>query len=286
MPLGAGVPSGTWFGFDRSCACQGDGSETGPFLLNKKPTPKNRERKRSRGTRWVYSCVASARTASACRRSEAGTEQHPRSEAFREENDQKRIPWPKKPRSFGSSSPASIPKGAGGVLSVGLGRSRIFRRGPFVWLGFSPGVWKPPEGGKASGSASLPTTLIIRARGAGGCAGETTPLGKAGTRTLSAVVPSPCRRAHLRLCLEKLKGLVPLGPEAGRHTTLSLLTKAKLHIKVSLSSFGTAAGDAVDRAPSPSGGCRVRLPEQHHRGGGGMRRAFGTSGFPRSSSRR
>ncbi|KFU88135.1 Max dimerization protein 1, partial [Chaetura pelagica] len=39
------------------------------------------------------------------------------------------------------------------------------------------------------------------------------------------------RRAHLRLCLEKLKGLVGLGPAAGRHTTLSLLTKAKLHIK-------------------------------------------------------
>ncbi|KAM3830922.1 max dimerization protein 1 isoform 1-T1 [Vipera latastei] len=39
------------------------------------------------------------------------------------------------------------------------------------------------------------------------------------------------RRAHLRLCLEKLKGLVPLGPESNRHTTLSLLTKAKLHIK-------------------------------------------------------
>ena len=45
--------------------------------------------------------------------------------------------------------------------------------------------------------------------------------------------PSPHRRAHLRLCLEKLKGLVPLGPEASRHTTLSLLTRAKLHIKVS-----------------------------------------------------
>ncbi|KAM6040571.1 max dimerization protein 1 [Chlamydotis macqueenii] len=39
------------------------------------------------------------------------------------------------------------------------------------------------------------------------------------------------RRAHLRLCLEKLKGLIPLGGDAGRHTTLSLLTKAKLHIK-------------------------------------------------------
>nr|KAF6329108.1 MAX dimerization protein 1 [Pipistrellus kuhlii] len=42
---------------------------------------------------------------------------------------------------------------------------------------------------------------------------------------------SSSRRAHLRLCLEKLKGLVPLGPESNRHTTLSLLTKAKLHIK-------------------------------------------------------
>ncbi|KGL75701.1 Max dimerization protein 1, partial [Tinamus guttatus] len=40
------------------------------------------------------------------------------------------------------------------------------------------------------------------------------------------------RRAHLRLCLEKLKGLVPLGPESSRHTTLSLLKKAKLHIKL------------------------------------------------------
>ncbi|NXQ88875.1 MAD1 protein, partial [Nyctibius grandis] len=39
------------------------------------------------------------------------------------------------------------------------------------------------------------------------------------------------RRAQLRSCLEKLKGLVPLGPEAGKHTTLSLLTRAKLHIK-------------------------------------------------------
>lgn len=47
---------------------------------------------------------------------------------------------------------------------------------------------------------------------------------------------SPCllfRRAHLRLCLERLKSLVPLGPDANRHTTLSLLMKAKDHIKVS-----------------------------------------------------
>lgn len=39
------------------------------------------------------------------------------------------------------------------------------------------------------------------------------------------------RRAHLRLCLEKLKMLVPLGPETNKHTTLSLLMRAKLHIK-------------------------------------------------------
>ncbi|XP_042200500.1 max dimerization protein 1 isoform X2 [Callorhinchus milii] len=39
------------------------------------------------------------------------------------------------------------------------------------------------------------------------------------------------RRAHLRLCLERLKELVPLGPETAKHTTLSLLMRAKLHIK-------------------------------------------------------
>ncbi|KAH8019581.1 hypothetical protein HPB51_020280 [Rhipicephalus microplus] len=40
-------------------------------------------------------------------------------------------------------------------------------------------------------------------------------------------------RAHLRNCLEKLKEMVPLGPEANRHTTLGLLNKAKVFIKVS-----------------------------------------------------
>jgi len=39
------------------------------------------------------------------------------------------------------------------------------------------------------------------------------------------------RRAHLRNCLEKLKEMVPLGPESSRHTTLGLLTKAKSFIK-------------------------------------------------------
>ncbi|XP_075071817.1 max-interacting protein 1 isoform X2 [Mixophyes fleayi] len=39
------------------------------------------------------------------------------------------------------------------------------------------------------------------------------------------------RRAHLRLCLERLKDLIPLEPDSNRHTTLGLLNKAKLHIK-------------------------------------------------------
>lgn len=39
------------------------------------------------------------------------------------------------------------------------------------------------------------------------------------------------RRAHLRGCLEKLKEMVPLGPESNRHTTLGLLTRAKVFIK-------------------------------------------------------
>ncbi|XP_075904422.1 max-interacting protein 1, partial [Nelusetta ayraudi] len=38
-------------------------------------------------------------------------------------------------------------------------------------------------------------------------------------------------RAHLRLCLERLKVLIPLEPDCSRHTTLGLLNKAKAHIK-------------------------------------------------------
>ncbi|XP_030227438.1 max dimerization protein 1 [Gadus morhua] len=38
------------------------------------------------------------------------------------------------------------------------------------------------------------------------------------------------RRANLRQCLERLKSLVPLGADTSRHTTLSLLMKAKDHI--------------------------------------------------------
>uniref|UniRef100_A0A8D2PMS9 MAX dimerization protein 4 n=1 Tax=Zosterops lateralis melanops TaxID=1220523 RepID=A0A8D2PMS9_ZOSLA len=39
------------------------------------------------------------------------------------------------------------------------------------------------------------------------------------------------QRAKLRLYLEQLKQLVPLGPDSTRHTTLSLLKRAKMHIK-------------------------------------------------------
>ncbi|KAA0722304.1 Max dimerization protein 4 [Triplophysa tibetana] len=43
--------------------------------------------------------------------------------------------------------------------------------------------------------------------------------------------PHNNRRAKLRLYLEQLKQLVPLGPDSNRHTTLSLLKRAKMHIK-------------------------------------------------------
>jgi MAX dimerization protein len=39
------------------------------------------------------------------------------------------------------------------------------------------------------------------------------------------------RRAYLRNCLERLKDVVPLGHDTTRHTTLQLLTDAKLLIK-------------------------------------------------------
>ena len=48
----------------------------------------------------------------------------------------------------------------------------------------------------------------------------------------SLLLLRPLRRAHLRLCLERLKTLIPLGPDCSRHTTLGLLNKAKGHIKV------------------------------------------------------
>ncbi|XP_007901809.1 max-interacting protein 1 isoform X2 [Callorhinchus milii] len=56
---------------------------------------------------------------------------------------------------------------------------------------------------------------------------EHKPLNYTGRRSgLSAQL-----RAHLRLCLERLKELIPLESESTRHTTLGLLNKAKAHIK-------------------------------------------------------
>ncbi|KAF6131596.1 MAX dimerization protein 4 [Phyllostomus discolor] len=52
------------------------------------------------------------------------------------------------------------------------------------------------------------------------------------TKTAGLVRKAPNnRRAKLRLYLEQLKQLVPLGPDSTRHTTLSLLKRAKTHIK-------------------------------------------------------
>ncbi|XP_045902312.1 max dimerization protein 4 isoform X1 [Micropterus dolomieu] len=51
------------------------------------------------------------------------------------------------------------------------------------------------------------------------------------TRSLCRYKGLILRRAKLRLYLEQLKKLVPLGPDSTRHTTLSLLKRAKMHIK-------------------------------------------------------
>nr|CAD7457080.1 unnamed protein product [Timema tahoe] len=61
------------------------------------------------------------------------------------------------------------------------------------------------------------------------CRALVTPSNRAGVSHIHHL--GERRRAHLRNCLEKLKEMVPLGPEASRHTTLGLLTKAKRFIK-------------------------------------------------------
>lgn len=58
-----------------------------------------------------------------------------------------------------------------------------------------------------------------------------------------------CRRAQLRQCLEQLKQQVPLSSDSARHTTLNLLRRARLHIKV-----------RARRRPDPS---RTRLGRAH-----------------------
>ncbi|MEE6479785.1 hypothetical protein FKM82_012374 [Ascaphus truei] len=57
------------------------------------------------------------------------------------------------------------------------------------------------------------------------------------------------RRAQLRRCLEQLKQQVPASLDASRHTTLSLLHRARQHIKVSLGSWAVAKRPAPRRGP-------------------------------------
>jgi len=255
LPLGGGTraikpepaserrrSAGAWrFCLDRSCTCQGDGSETGRFLL------KIRKRTRSRGTRGVRSRVAAAQAASAA----AATRRHPCGEAFWEENDPKPIP---QRRGVWQPLGRTSPNGVGG----GVGRRRVFGRAPFARLRFSLGVRELPEGGQAAASARFGDYRCL--------AGVKFRLGR-GSLTAGRVARSLRRRAHLRRCLEKLKVLVPLGPDAGRHTTLSLLTEAKLHIQVSerggssaASEPPPAAGDARNRALSPSAASAAPWP--------------------------
>lgn len=47
-----------------------------------------------------------------------------------------------------------------------------------------------------------------------------------------------CRRAQLRECLEQLKKQVPLSSDSMRNTTLNLLRRAQLHIKVCAFALG------------------------------------------------
>lgn len=50
---------------------------------------------------------------------------------------------------------------------------------------------------------------------------------------MSLLSPALChRRAQLRQCLEQLKKQVPLSSDSVRNTTLNLLRRAQLHIKV------------------------------------------------------
>lgn len=68
------------------------------------------------------------------------------------------------------------------------------------------------------------------------------------------------RRANLRLCLERLKSLVPLGPDSNRHTTLSLLMRAKEHIK-RLEDSERKAQHAIDQLQRERRHLRRRLEQ-------------------------
>lgn len=71
------------------------------------------------------------------------------------------------------------------------------------------------------------------------------------------------RRAQLRQCLEQLKKQVPLSSDSVRNTTLNLLRRAQLHIKVGTRRAAAAAGRAWPRRPSELGSVALqKLQEQ------------------------
>ncbi|XP_068777028.1 max dimerization protein 1 [Struthio camelus] len=115
---------------------------------------------------------------------------------------------------------AAAARGGGGNIQMLLEAAEYLdRREREVEHGYASLL---PYGGGKDGEALRRRDKAKRSGGGGGKDG--------GSRSTHNEMEKN-RRAHLRLCLEKLKGLVPLGPESSRHTTLSLLKKAKLHIK-------------------------------------------------------
>lgn len=111
--------------------------------------------------------------------------------------------------------------------------------------GASGGPWVPGAGGAASWAGRGTQKRPWAGRSVQKSAGPPTPLSpepsvcsadlphRPSCLCLTRHVFGSFRRAKLRLYLEQLKQLVPLGPDSTRHTTLSLLKRAKMHIKVS-----------------------------------------------------
>ncbi|XP_072478152.1 max-interacting protein 1 isoform X2 [Notamacropus eugenii] len=83
---------------------------------------------------------------------------------------------------------------------------------------------KKCEHGYASSFPSLPSPRMQHSK-------PPRRLSRAQKHSSGSSTSTANRRAHLRLCLERLKVLIPLGPDCTRHTTLGLLNKAKAHIK-------------------------------------------------------
>ncbi|XP_044930699.1 max dimerization protein 4 isoform X1 [Mustela lutreola] len=114
-------------------------------------------------------------------------------------------------------------QGVGGVGEVGPPGARGGRRAE-------------PAGEGRAAAAAVPESAGVRGRADDGAEFPADPAG--GGRVPGAQGPRSShnelekhRRAKLRLYLEQLKQLVPLGPDSTRHTTLSLLKRAKMHIK-------------------------------------------------------